>query len=93
MSKTILCDYNDAYILAKGTYQLQQMQLESQIITIKKIEDFASFTDCISKTNTTQVDNVEDIGKVLWMYNLIEYSDKCRKHPEVYGNIKEMDQL
>ena len=79
MSKTILCDYNDTYILAKGTYQLQQMQLESQIITIKKIKDFVLFTDCISKTNTTQVYNVEDIDKVLWMYNLIEYSNECLK--------------
>ena len=36
MSKPILCDYNDAYILAIGTDQLQQMQLEQEIITIKK---------------------------------------------------------
>ena len=35
----------------------------------------ASFTDCISEINNTQVDNVKHIDAGMPMYNLIEYSD------------------
>ena len=35
----------------------------------------APFTNCISKINNTQVDDVQDIDVVMSMYNLIEYSD------------------
>ena len=35
----------------------------------------ATFINCISKINNTQVDNSEDIDIVMPMYNLIEYSD------------------
>ena len=35
----------------------------------------APFTDCIRKTNNTQVDNAKDIDVVMFMYNFIEYSD------------------
>ena len=38
-------------------------------------ENCAPFTKCISKTNNTQIDNVEYIDIVMPMYNLIEYSD------------------
>ena len=33
------------------------------------------FTDCISKTNNTQVDNAKDLDVVMTMYNLIQYSN------------------
>ena len=35
----------------------------------------ATFINCISEVNNTQVDNSEDIDIVMPMYNLIEYSD------------------
>ena len=35
----------------------------------------ASFTNCISEINNTQVDNAKGIDIVMSMYNLIEYSD------------------
>ena len=38
-------------------------------------ENCAPFTKCTSKTNNTQIDNVEYIDIVMPMYNLIEYSD------------------
>ena len=40
------------------------------------------FTNCISKINNTQIDNVEYIDIVMPMYNLIEYSDNYSKLSE-----------
>ena len=39
----------------------------------------APFTNCISEINNTQIDNAKDIGIVMPMYNLIEYSDNYAK--------------
>ena len=39
----------------------------------------ASFTNCISEINNTQVDNVKDIDRVILIYNLIEYSNNYSK--------------
>ena len=47
----------------------------------------APFTDCISETNNTQVDNAKYIDIVMPMYNLIEYSNIFQKHREAYSNI------
>ena len=38
-----------------------------------------AFTNSISKTTNTQVDNAEDIDIIMPMYNLIEYSDNYSK--------------
>ena len=65
-----LCDYSDAYILVKGNRSVNK--------TAAADAD-APFTDCISKTNSTQVDNDKDIDIVMPMYNLIEYSDNYAK--------------
>ena len=39
----------------------------------------ASFIDCISRINNTQIDNTENIDVVMPMYNLLEYTDICSK--------------
>ena len=39
----------------------------------------ASFTDCISEINNTQIDNAKYINVVMPMYSFIEYSDNCLK--------------
>ena len=39
----------------------------------------APFTSCISKTNSTLIDNTEDLDIVMSMYNLIEYCQNYRK--------------
>ena len=45
--------------------------------TNKKVifENFAPFTNCISKINDTQIDEANYTDIVMPMYNLIEYSD------------------
>ena len=70
MLRYSLCDYSDAYILVKGNRSVNK--------TAAADAD-APFTDRISKTNSTQVDNDKDIDIVMPMYNLIEYSDNYAK--------------
>ena len=72
MLKSILCDYSDAYILFKATVTGAEANDANKKIIVKYC---ASFTDCISEINNTQVDNAEEIDVVMSMYNLIEYSD------------------
>ena len=41
------------------------------------------FTNCISRINNTQVDDVSYTDVVMWIYNLREYSDNCLKTSEI----------
>ena len=66
MLRHSLCDYSDPYILVKGNISVNKTAAA---------DAYAPFTDCISKINSTQVDNDKDIDIVMSMYNLIKYSD------------------
>ena len=83
MLKSSLCDYSDAYVLFKGTITANNTAAAGAAannINRKVIfKNCAPFTNCISKTNNTQVDNAKDIDIVIPMYNLIEYSDNYAK--------------
>ena len=86
MLKSSLCDYSDAYILVKGTITVNNTAAAAAAAaaannTNKKVifKNCAPFTNCISETNNTQVDNAKDIDIVMPMYNLIEYSDNYAK--------------
>ena len=83
MLRSSLCDYSDAYILDKGNISINNTAGAGADAnnTNKKVifKNCAPFTDCISKINNTQVDNANDIDKVMPMYNLIEYSDNYSK--------------
>ena len=79
MPRSILCDYSDAYILAKGNTLVNNTAAEGATATNidKKVisENCAPFTYCISKINNTQIDNAKYIDIVMPMYNLMEYND------------------
>ena len=85
MLKSSLCDYSDAYILVKGTITItgagddaaarQADQRDKDVI----FKNCATFTNCISEINNTQVENAKDIDIVMPMYNLIEYSNNYAK--------------
>ena len=81
--RSSLCDYADAYILVKGniTYNNTAGDGVAANNAAKKLKfkNFAPFTNCISKTNKTQIDNAEYIDIVMPIYNLIEYSDDYSK--------------
>ena len=49
MLRSSLCDYNDAYILVKGTITVAS--------TAAADADATSFTGCISRINNTQIDD------------------------------------
>ena len=70
--RSSLCDYVDAYILVKGKITVNNTVDVAAAVnnTNKKVP----FTNCISKINNTQIDNVECIGIVIPIHNLIESS-------------------
>ena len=81
--RSILCNYSDAYILAKGNILVNNIATNGVAAndTNKKIvfRNCAPFTNCISKINNTQIDNAEYIDIVTPIYNLIECSDNYSK--------------
>ena len=44
-----------------------------------KLQNCVPFTDCLSETNKTQIDNPNDIDAVMAIYNLVEYSGNYSK--------------
>ena len=60
VSKSNLCDYNDACILVRGDITIAGRNLATEV----------AFT----KTGVTTIDDAEDLDLVMAMYNLIEYS-------------------
>ena len=83
MLKSSLCDYSDAYILAKGTITVNNTAAADADAnnTNKKVifKNCAPFTNCRNEINNTQIDNAKDIDIVMPMYNLIKYSDNYSK--------------
>ena len=78
---SILCNYSDAYILAKGTISIAAQTGDNPNNGNKEVlfKNCAPFTDCISEINNTQIENAKDINVVMPMYNLIEYSKNYSK--------------
>ena len=60
VSKSNLCDYNDACILDRGDITIAGRNLATEV----------AFT----KIGVTTIDDAEDLDLVMAMYNLIEYS-------------------
>ena len=83
MLKSSLCNYSDAYILVKGKVTVNNTAAADADAnnTNKKVifKNCASFTECISRINNTQVDDAKCIDIIMSMYNLIEYSDNYSK--------------
>ena len=77
MLRTRLCDYSDAYVLVKGNITV--INTADAVVAANNInkkvifKNCAPFTNCISKRNNTQIDNVEYIDIVMPMYDVIEY--------------------
>ena len=80
-----LCDYADAYILAKGTITITGAGNDDTAKRLDErnkgviIKNCAPFTKCITRINNADIDNAKDIEIVMPMYNLIEYSDNYSK--------------
>ena len=85
MLRSSLCNYADAYILVKETITITG---EGDTAAVKRLDkrnkgvvfkNRAPFTKCISRINSTEIDNVQGIDIVIPMYNLNEYSDNYSK--------------
>ena len=71
MLRSSLCDYSDANILVKGNITVNNTAAEGAAVTNtnKKVifKNCAPFTNCISKTNNTEIDHSEYIDIVMPM--------------------------
>ena len=85
MFKSSLCDYSDAYIFVKEKMTVtgagddaaaRQADERDKAVAFKNCPPF---TNCISEINNTQIDNCKDIGILMPLYNLLEYSDTYAK--------------
>ena len=80
-----LCDYSDAYILAKRTITItgagndDATKRADEMDKGATFKNCAPFTKCISRINNADIDNAQDIDIVMPMHNLIEYSDNYSK--------------
>ena len=92
MLKSILCDYSDAYIFVKGRITITGAGADAASRQVDErnkgviFTNFASFSDCVSKINNTQVDKAKYLNVVMAMYNLINYSDNYLK---TFGSLME----
>ena len=91
MLRSSLCGYADAYILVNGIITItgddgvgiagdddaaKQLDERNKGVIFKNC---VPFTKCISRINGTEIDNAQDIGIIMPMYNLTEYSDNHSK--------------
>ena len=83
--KSYLCDYADAYIFVKATITItgagddaaaRQLDERNKGVIFKNC---ATFNECISRINNTDIDNAQDVDIVMPMYDLNEYSDNYSK--------------
>ena len=84
MLKSDLCDYNNAYIVVKGTIFIEarnNRDIKNRSLAFK---NNAPFISCISKINNSLIENAEELDIVMPMYNLIEYSKIIEKQQVVY---------
>ena len=70
VSKSNLCDYNDAYILVRGNIITMRCNNPTQVA----IKNCAPFISCITKIDGLTTDDAENLDLVMPMYNLIECS-------------------
>ena len=76
MLRLDLCDYSDVYIIVKGTIDLLAAAPNKHDKSHKDIafKNNAPFRSCISKINSTLMENAESLDIVMLMCNLPEYS-------------------
>ena len=86
MLRSNLCDYSDAYILVKGTITVTAPGVNNNANNIRDkrnrpviLKNNAPFVSCITRINGELIEDADDLGIVISMYNLLEYSKNYRK--------------
>ena len=77
MLRSNLCDYSDAYILAKGTTTVNNIRDKRNRPLILK--NNAPFVSCITRINGELIEDADYLDIVMSMYNLLDYSKNYRK--------------
>ena len=70
MVKSVLFDYSDAYIVVKEEIAVKGDSNTNRRNKKLTFKNNVLFRSCISKINNIFVDNAEDVGIVMPMYNL-----------------------
>ena len=81
MISLILCEYKDAYILAKRTITVSNKgKASAPKNRAKKVmfKNYAPFIDCMSEIQNKEIDHA-DTDVVMPIYILIKYKDNCSK--------------
>ena len=73
MLRSDLCGFSDTYIVVKGAITVADPN-DANYDKKLSLKNNVPFTSCISKTNNTVIENAEDLGIVMPLYSLIEYS-------------------
>ena len=71
MIKPNLCDYFDAYILVTGDIVVNDANENTNVA----FKNCAPFTKCIIHINDEHLETTENLGIIMPIYNLLEYSD------------------
>ena len=85
MLKSSLCNYSEAYILAKGIITVANTAAtDVDANNTNKTEIFKNnckliATNCKAILNNAQLDNAKEIDIVIAVYNLLEYSNNYSK--------------
>ena len=62
MLRSSLCGYSDVYIVFSGTITVSEVAASGVIYNIQVLfKNCASFTDCISEINNTEIYNAKNI--------------------------------
>ena len=85
MLRSDLGDFGDAYIVVKGTITVTGTS-NSRKNRPAAFKNNVPFISCISKINSTLIDNAEELDVAMPIYNLIEYSKNCRKTTDSLWN-------
>ena len=79
MIRSSLCDHSDAFIYVKGTIAIPNTVAAGTATdnVNKKVifKNWIPFANCIGEINNTKVDDAQEIGVLMPMYNLEEYND------------------
>ena len=78
MLRSDLYYYSDAYIVVKRAITVVRPD-NAKRNKATAFKNNAPFINCISKINGIKIDNAEDLGVVMPMYNLLEYSKNYKK--------------
>ena len=79
MFRSDICDYSDAFVWVKGKITVTNPNDNANFNKELTLKNNSPFISCISKINSELVENAEDLGIVMPMYNLLEYSTNYEK--------------